>query len=84
MATTQGFYTASAEEQVSYNTPVSKNKVECARMHVLHAPRGSRHLNERQDDDDYIGGGTGLAVNFGTFVKKHYERIVESARQDQK
>ena len=61
-----------------------KNKDECARMHVLHGPPGSRHLHERQDDDDYIGGGTGLAVNLGIFVKKYYERIVESARQNQK
>ena len=61
-----------------------KIKDECARMHVLHGPPGSRHLHERQDDDDYIGGGTGLAVNLGIFVKKYYERIVESAIQNRK
>ena len=55
-----------------------------SRMHVLHGPPGSHHLHERQDDDDYVGGGTGMAVNFGAFVKRYYERIVESASEDKK
>ena len=58
---------------------------ESARMHVLHGPPGSHHLHERQDDDDFVGGGTGgMAVKFGAFVKGYYERMVESASENKK
>ena len=67
-----------------YASAISGVVDESDRMHILHGPPGSHHLNERQDNDDYMGSSTRMAVNFGAFVKKYYERIVESASETRK